>query len=398
MPLPSPFMQSMRRRPVLALAATLALILLPGYLLRHALVPDALGAADKKKSGNSAQAVPVRTAIVKRENLPIAVTGIGTVQAAMSVTVRSRIDGQLDSVSFAEGQEVRAGQLLAQLDARTWAAQVEQAEAQQVRDEALLANAETDLKRYGELVDLQGATRQQFDTAQAQVRQLQAAVRSDAAQLNAARVQLGFTTITAPIAGRIGARLVDPGNIVHAADAGGLLVINQVDPVAVQFSLPESHFQAINAALNRKGAKLAVQALDRDTHEVLAEGSLVLLNNQIDAGTGTVALKATFRNPQHRLWPGQSVDARLVLGTQADALTVPPGAVQRSQSGLFTYVVDADQKVRAQNISVGDADGARVQVTKGLDEGNRVVTDGQYRLLPGATVVEAPDRSGGKQP
>src|SRR6185369_17926110 len=167
------------------------------------------------------------------------------------------------------------------------------------------------------------------------------AVRSDEAALHEARVQLDFTRIAAPIGGRVGARLVDPGNIVHSSDAGGLVVINQVDPIAVQFSVPESNFQAINAALNRKGAKLAVQAVDRDTRDVLAEGQLVLLNNQIDASTGTVTLKANFRNPQHRLWPGQSVDARLVLGMRQDALTVPPGAVQRSQSGLFIYVVDA---------------------------------------------------------
>ncbi|MEO8314720.1 MAG: efflux RND transporter periplasmic adaptor subunit [Pseudomonadota bacterium] len=393
----SAFRNFLRHRLVLALAATLLLAALAGLLLRHKMIPDALGATDKKKPASAAQAVPVRTALVKRENLPTSVTGIGNVQAAMSVTVRSRIDGQLDSVSFVEGQEVRAGQLLAQLDARTWAAQVEQAEAQKMRDEALLANAEVDLKRYGELVDLQGATRQQLDTAQAQVRQMQATVRSDTAQLNAARVQLGFTSITAPITGRIGARLIDPGNIIHASDTGGLLVINQVDPIAVQFSLPESHFQAINAALSHAGAKLAVQALDRDTHEVLAQGSLVLLDNQIDASTGTVALKATFSNPQHRLWPGQSVDARLVLGTLKDALIVPPSAVQRSQSGLFTYVVDSDQTVRVQNISVGSTDGEKAQITSGLAEGTRIVTDGQYRLVPGATIVEAPEKSGDNQ-
>ena len=380
------------RRPPLVLIGTLALVMLSGILLRHNLIPDALGATGKKRSGNSGQGVPVRTAMVRRENLPIALTGIGTAQAAMSVAVRSRIDGQLDSVNYMEGQEVRAGQLLATLDARTWAAQVEQAEAQAARDEALLANAQADLRRYGELVPLQGATQQQLDTAQSQVRQLQAATRSDAALLNAARVQLGFTRISAPITGRIGARLVDPGNIVHASDQSGLVVINQIDPIAVQFSLPESHFQTINSALNRKGAKLVVQALDRDTHEVLAEGSLVLLNNQIDVSTGTVALKAMFSNPQHRLWPGQSVDARLLLGTQLNALTVPPAAVQRGQSGLFTYVVDADQKVRVQNISVGDA-GARVHVTQGLNEGDRVVIDGQFRLLPGAVVAEVPEKS-----
>lgn len=357
--------------------------------LRPALGPQALGASPEKRAGTADRGVPVHTALVKRENLPIVVTGIGTVRAAMSVTVRSRVDGQLESVKFEEGQDVRAGQVLAQLDQRTFAAQVQQAEAQKARDEAQLANAEADLKRYGDLVSKQLVPRQQFDTAQAQVRQLQAAVRSDEAGLHEARVQLDFTRIAAPIGGRVGARLVDPGNIVHSSDAGGLVVINQVDPIAVQFSVPESNFQAINAALNRKGAKLAVQAVDRDTHEVLAEGQLVLLNNQIDASTGTVTLKANFRNPQHRLWPGQSVDARLVLGMRQDALTIPPGAVQRSQSGLFTYVVDASQKATVRNVLIGDADASRVHVTQGLNEGERVVTDGQFRLVPGAQIVEA---------
>ena len=361
--------------------------------LRPALAPQAFGAAPEKRAAGAERGVPVHTALVKRENLPVVVTGIGTVRAAMSVTLRSRVDGQLESVKFEEGQDVRAGQVLAQLDQRTFAAQVQQAEAQKARDEAQLANAEADLKRYGDLVGKQLVPRQQFDAAQAQVRQLQAAVRSDEAALHEAHVQLDFTRIVAPIGGRVGARLVDPGNIVHASDAGGLVVINQVDPIAVQFSVPESNFQAINAALNRKGAKLAVQAVDRDTHEVLAEGQLVLLNNQIDASTGTVALKANFSNPKHRLWPGQSVDARLVLGMRSDALTVPPGAVQRSQSGLFTYVIDGDQKATVRNVLIGDADETRVQVTKGLSEGERVVTDGQFRLVPGAQIVEAPGKT-----
>jgi multidrug efflux system membrane fusion protein len=374
------------------------LLLVPALLaLRSMLAPEAFGAADSQAARTS-PAVPVHTAQVKRETLPITVTGIGTVRAAMSVTVRSRVDGQLESVAFQEGQDVRAGQLLAQLDQRTFAAQVQQAEAQKARDEAQLANAQADLKRYEDLMQKQLVPRQQFDAAQAQVRQLQASVRSDEAAVHETHVQLEFTRITAPITGRVGARLIDPGNIVHAGDAGGLVVINQVDPIAVQFSVPESHFQAINAALNRRGAKLAVQAVDRDTHEVLAEGQLALLNNQIDVSTGTVQLKALFSNPQHRLWPGQSVDARLVLGTRQDALTVPPGAVQRSQAGLFAYVVDAGLKAMVRNITVGAADENRVHVTSGLNEGERVVTDGQYRLVPGAQIVEASARPAERTP
>jgi multidrug efflux system membrane fusion protein len=382
---------------VLALGGVLAFVVLLVVALRPGLAPDASGAEDKR-SAKGSPAVPVRTAKVTRQNLPITVMGIGTVRAAMSVTVRSRVDGQLESVAFQEGQDVRAGQLLAQLDQRTFAAQMQQAEAQKARDEAQLTNAQADLRRYEDLVQKQLVPRQQFDAAQAQVRQLQAAVRSDEAALHEARVQLDFTRITAPISGRVGARLVDPGNIVHAADAGGLVVINQVDPIAVQFSVPEGNFQAINTALNRKGARLAVQAVDRDTHEVLAQGQLALLNNQIDSSTGTVQLKAVFNNPGHKLWPGQSVDARLVLGTRSDALTVPPGAVQRNQTGLFAYVIDAQQKAVVRNITVGDTDENHAQVTKGLNEGERVVIDGQYRLVPGAQVVEASGAPAAKQP
>ena len=398
MPLPSLRTTSQRGRLIFAVVGALVLALLLASVLRPGLVSDAHGASDKKKSGAAGATVPVRTARVKQENLPITLTGIGTVQAAMSVTVRSRTDGQLDRVNFTEGQDVRAGQLLAQLDPRTSAAQLQQAEAQRSRDVAQLANAEADSKRYGDLVEVQGATRQQFETAQATVRQLQATVQSDEAQINAARVQLSFTSITAPIAGRVGARLVDPGNIVHVSDANGLLVINQIDPIAVVFSLPEGNFQSINDALNRSGTKLAVQALDRDTHEVLADGTLVLLNNQIDASTGTVALKAMFPNPKHRLWPGQSIDARLVLGTHTDALTIPPGAVQRSQTGLFVYVVDDEQTARVKQIKVGPADETRVIVDQGLALNDRVVTDGQFRLLPGSPVTEAPQKSAASKP
>ena len=372
--------------------------------LKPVLISDA-SAQDTKpdqKKGGDAKAVPVRTALVTQGAMPVAISGIGTVLAAQSVTVRSRVDGQLDSVHFKEGEDVKAGQLLVQLDDRTLAAAVMQAEAQRAHDEAQLSNAEGDLHRYTELLKDQASTQQQVDLQRAQVRQLQATVRSDAATLNAARVQLSFTRITAPISGRVGARLVDAGNIVHATDPAGLLVINQIDPIMVQFSLPESSFQDINAAVNAAGLdkkakqKITVQALDRGTHEALAEGELTLLNNQIDTATGTVLLKARFSNPKHKLWPGQQVDARLVLRVQGDALTMPAAAVQRSQNGLFVYVVEADGKVRSQPVSVSDTDGARVLVTQGLKAGERVVTDGQYRLMPGAHVVDVADAKGDK--
>ncbi len=377
----------------LAIAAVLALAVgVP--TVRHLFVDEATAAPKPE-----VRAVPVRAAAVKQEALPIALNGIGTVLAAQSVTLHSRIDGQLDAVYFKEGQDVRAGELLVKLDDRVLAAQVQQAEAQRARDEAQLANAEADLQRYQGLVKDAAATQQQLDTQLALVRQLQATVRNDAAALNAARVQLGFTRITAPISGRVGARLVDVGNIVHAADPGGLLVINQIDPIMVQFALPESNFQAINAAVNAAGkkGKVAVRALDRETHQALADGALTLLNNQIDTTTGTVQLKAQFPNPQHKLWPGQQVDARLVLRVQDDALTVPPAAVQRSQQGLFVYVIESDGVVRAQPVKVAEIDDRRTQVLDGLKLGERVVIDGQYRLMPGAHVTEVAEKpAGGK--
>jgi len=376
-----------------AVAAAIAvLVAWPGW--RHGGLGSAQAAARAGEAA-SAPAVPVHTAKVRRQDMPIAVTGVGNVLPIASVTVRARVDGQLDHVSFQEGQDVKAGQVLAQLDPRTFQAQLQQSQAQQARDEAQLANARADLQRYSALIKEDAATRQQVDTQSALVRQLAATVQSDAALLNAARVQLGFTTIAAPIAGRIGARLVDPGNIVHAADANGLLVINQVDPIAVQFTLPESAFQSVNRALHG-GAPLQVQAIDRGTGEALATGDLTLLNNQIDTATGTIAMKARFPNAAHRLWPGQSVDARLVLGTQQGALTVPSAAVQRSQDGLFAYVIDAQGKARMQPIEVSATEGGRSLVAKGLSEGDRVVTDGQYRLTPGSKVVEAADGEGGK--
>jgi multidrug efflux system membrane fusion protein len=335
-----------------------------------------------------AHPVPVRTVQVKQQAVPIAMTGVGNVLPVMSVTVRPRVDGQLDRVEFKEGQDVKAGQLLARIDPRTYQAQVDQITAQKAKDEAQLANARADLARYEELIKDDATTRQQLDTQRALVNQLQATIKNDNAQIEYAKVNLGYTTINAPISGRVGARLVDPGNIVHAADTTGLLVINQIDPIAVQFTLPEASFQNINNALRANKTPLHVRALDRNTHEVLAEGELVLVNNQIDTSTGTITLKAHFPNTEHKLWPGQSVDARVVLGTRSEALTVPAPVVQRSQDGYFVYVVGADDKVSVQPIEVASTDDGMSVVTQGLQPGQRVVLDGQYRLTPGAHIVE----------
>lgn len=338
----------------------------------------------------AAPAQLVSTAVAKSDAVQQTLLGIGNALALASVTVHARVDGQLEEVNFQEGQEVRAGQVLVKLDARTYQAQLDQVLAQKAKDEASLANAENDLKRYEALIKEDATTQQVLDTQRALVKQLQAAVQVDAAQVNVARVQLGYTTIVAPISGRVGARLIDPGNIVHAADAGALVVINQIDPIALQFTLPESNLPAIQhavAAQNRQ--RLKVEAVNRSTGESLGIGELMLVNNQIDMSTGTILLKARIPNAKHLLWPGQSVNARLTLTTLNNVVTIPSSAVQRSQNGLFVYLVGAETKVHVQSVKVAQEESGRSVISSGLKSGDKVVVDGFYRLIEGATVKEA---------
>jgi len=336
-------------------------------------------------------AEPVTATLVQvlRADIPDERQGVGTVRPLASVTVHTRIDGQLERVGFIEGQDVKAGQVLARLDARALRAQLEQAQAQQARDEAQLANARTDLARYTNLIQVDATTRQTLDTQRALVAQLQATLQTDHAQIDFAQVQLAYATISAPIAGRVGARLVDPGNIVHVSDAGGLVVINQIDPIAVEFSLPEDAVPAIIRA-QRMGRPLPVLVYPRDGGEPLARGELVMMNNQIDTTSGTVTLKARFANPQHVLWPGQYVDVRLILGEHRQVLTVPDSVVQRSQSGTYAYVVDDKGKAEVRAIRVLLVQQGRALIASGLQAGETVVADGQYKLKPGLVVVAAP--------
>lgn len=384
---------SVRRRPAviytaIAAGALIALAIATLWGLNH----DAR-AADTRAAAQPAAPVTATTAPVQQQDMPIYRSGIGAVTAAQSVTVKARIDGQLDAVGFTEGQDVKAGQMLARLDPRTLQAQLAQVQAQRAKDQAALSNARVDLQRYTRLIAEDASTQQQLDTQRALVAQLDAAVRTDNAQIGYAQVQLSFTTINAPISGRVGARLVDPGNIVHATDANGLVVINQIDPIAVVFTLPEEAFQDVNRALNASQAShvpLTVQAYTRDGQELLGTGKLVLLNNQIDTASGTVQLKGSFANPTHRLWPGQFVTVRLVLGQRHRALTVPAAAVQRNQSGTYAYVLAPNSDtVALQPIRVADIQQGIAIVDQGLSAGERVVVDGQYKLKPGARIVEA---------
>ncbi|WBY02842.1 efflux RND transporter periplasmic adaptor subunit [Ramlibacter tataouinensis] len=361
-----------------------------------ALLVIVIAAARGLPDGSKAQvspapaAVPVTTAVATRRPVPVVARGIGTVTPLNAVLVRARIDGQLDRVLFREGQEVTAGDVLARIDPRALQAQLAQSEAQQGRDEAQLANALLDLKRYATLVQQDSIARQQLDTQGALVGQLRATVKLDQALVDNARVQLDYATIRAPVGGRTGKRLVDPGNIVHAADATGIVTINQIDPISVLFTLPEGRLQPVlRAQAAAPGRPLAVQASGRTDPAVLATGTLTLVNNQIDAGTGTFQLRAVFPNAAGALWPGQFVNVRLVLSEVADGLTIPDAAVQRGPDGLFTYVVRPDGSVAPQPIVVDQSEAGRSLVTRGLAGGEHVVVDGQYKLRPGVKVTEA---------
>ena len=376
-----------RHRTTWALAAIAVAVLGVGL---WSIVRPAQAADDKDKKKPVDPPVVVKTAAVKAQDMPIFRTGIGTVLPMFSVTVKARVDGELDAVGFTEGQDVKKGQVVAKLDPRTLQAQLLQAQATRAKDQATLANARIDLQRYTTLLAQDAATQQQLDTQKSLVAQLDATVKSDDAQINYAQVQLGFTTIVAPISGRVGARLVDPGNIVHAADTNGLVVINQIDPISVTFTLPDDAVQDTNRALAASKKPLLVYAYPRTGSELLGVGTLSLVNNQIDTTSGTVQMKASFPNPQHNLWPGQFVNVRLILGTYPKALTIPEAAVQRSQSGVYTYVVSADgQTVSSQQISLVQIEDGLAIVNNGLSAGQRVVVDGQYKLKPGSRVVDA---------
>ena len=346
-----------------------------------------------KPALSAAPAVLVSTVRVQSQTVPVVLSGVGSVTAAQSVTVKARIDGQLDKIGFSEGQDVKAGQLLAQLDPRALQAQLAQAQAQKARDAAQLGNARADLQRYTTLVAQDAATNQQLETQRTLVAQIEAALQTDEAQIAYAQVQLSFTKISAPISGRVGARLIDVGNIVRAADAGGLVVINQIDPITVVFTLPEDAVSDINRALRASRKPLAVLAFARNGKEPLASGSLLLLNNQIDASTGTVQLKAQFVNKTHALWPGQFVNVRLVLGERAQALTLPAAAVQRGQDGTYVYLVKEGNTVQNQSIKVARIQDGIAVIDAGLNAGDRVVLDGQYKLKPGSSITES---QGGK--
>jgi membrane fusion protein, multidrug efflux system len=329
--------------------------------------------------------VPVVVTKVTRSSIPVVLPGLGNVSPFYTVTVKSRVDGQFMKADFNEGDLVKEGQTLIELDPRPYQVQLDIAEATLAHDQALLDNAKVDEKRYRELVKTDAIPGQQLDTQVALVAQYEGTIKQDQAAIESAKLQLVYAKITAPITGVVGLRLVDPGNIVHAADATGVITITQLQPIAVLFTIPEDSLPQVTQKL-RAGAKLPADAYNRDNSQKLASGTLVTLDNQIDNTTGTSKLKAVFDNKDNRLFPQQFVNIRLLVDTLTNQLIVPNVAVQNGQQGTFVYVVDDDSIVHLKTVKVGITTEASADILSGISDGDRVVVDGTDRLIEGATV------------
>ena len=392
--------QPFRLAPIL-LSLALALLAAPGA---HAQAPTAQaptaqaptaqapgGQGGGGEARPAAPGVPVQTAVATRRDVPVVLRNIGSVQAFQSVLVRARVDGTLTKILFTEGQDVKPGDQLAEIDPRPFAAALAQVLAKKAADEAQLANAQRDQNRYSTLASSNFASRQQLDTQTAMVAQYGANIKGDEALVANARLNLDFTNITSPIEGRTGLRLVDPGNLIHANDQQGIVSITQIHPISVIFTLPQDSLPQVQAAM--ASATLPVQAFTANDKTQLSLGRLLTTDNTIDSATGTIRLKSVFPNADDKLWPGQFVNVRLQVGTLVNALTVPSLAVQRGPNGLYVFVVKPDNTAAMQLIEVRQDDGRVAVVTKGLDEGVQVVTAGQSRLQNGTRVAATPAKA-----
>jgi multidrug efflux system membrane fusion protein len=357
----------------------------------QAAAPAAPGAAAKGKGGSGAGGfvVPVVVSTAQRGDLPVYFNGLGTVTAFNTVTVRSRVDGQLVSVAFKEGQFVHQGDLLAQIDPRPFQVQLEQALGQLAKDQAQRKDAEVNFERFKLLFKEGVIPQQQLDTQGALVGQVDGAITSDQSQIDNAKLQLTYSCITAPISGRIGLRLVDAGNIVHASDTNGLLVITQLQPISVIFSLPQDQLPQVNAKLH-SGVQLAVDAYDRDDTAKIASGKLETIDNQIDITTGTYKLKSVFTNTDNALFPNQFVNVHLLVDTKHNLTIVPAAAIQRGPQGTYVYAADADNTAKIRIVTIAQTTGDSVGLSAGLSSGDRVVIDGLDKLQDGTKINPSP--------
>src|SRR5471032_1902737 len=366
----------------------IAALVVLGYFGWQRFHADPAAQADNAQKAAAAArnaAIPVTIASVEKADFPVLLTGLGTVQGFNTVVVRTRVDGQIDKIAFKEGDLVQQGDLLAQIDPRPFQAALDQAKAKKQQDEANLANANLDLQRYTKLGEF--ATRQQTDTQRSTVAQLTAQIAADAAAISNAQTQLGYTAVKSPISGVAGLRQIDIGNIVNASTQTGIVTIAQIEPIAVIFTAPEEQLPYINEA--QAIAPLKTIAITTDGKKPLAEGSLSVVNNQVDSTSGTIRLKAVFDNKNHALWPGQSVSTRLLVKTLKDATVVPDDAIQHGNDGLYAYTVNQDNKAELRKLKVSQSIDGRSVVDEGLSPGQQVITAGQYKVQPGTPVSTA---------
>jgi multidrug efflux system membrane fusion protein len=375
----------MRRKIVIPAAVLIAVLAVGGVLaITHKFPFEQSASAD---AAPPPPPVTVVAGAVAQHDVPIYLTGVGTVIAYNTVVVRSQIQGQIVSINFTEGQTVKTGDLLAQIDPRPYQAQIDQTTATRDRDKAQLANAQANLSRYTDLGNKGWATPQLVETQKAQVAQLQSAIKADEALIEAAKVQLSYTRLTSPIDGVVGIRQVDIGNIISPANANGLVVVTQIEPISLIFTLPETNLPQIQQQQEKTKAPLTVLAYSQDGTIELDHGTLGLVDNQIIQTTGSIRLKAEFPNKTHRLWPGELVNARLLVDTRHDGLTVAASAVQQGPNGAYAYVINPDNTVQSRPVKVMQISGGQALIDSGLKANEKVVVDGQYKLQTGTLVT-----------